>query len=294
MKHYLTAEWGRAVARPYFRAFLLVLLALAAGLPLLWRFGLGDMFQGSFGDSLSLLTPFFTVGLYLAVVVADEVFSDQYKNDTLKNEVSFGLPRRRIYLGKLVTAAGIGLLLAFLTLLVYARNHRADPYWEGIPAVLRAWSLGEARSRWQLKAAFGVATALVLAHGLGFPRPMWMGIAAMSVLLPSRQAIPGRVKGRIWGNLAGGAGFCLLYCLLPGSLLPYLGIFGGIGVGLSATYGWQAVFNSLGAMSIMVGTLGLPGVVLFRVGNNALGALYAWAVDRLAGPAWRVLRRAAS
>ena len=34
MKHYLTAEWGRAVARPYFRAFLLVLLALAAGLPL--------------------------------------------------------------------------------------------------------------------------------------------------------------------------------------------------------------------------------------------------------------------
>ena len=139
-----------------------------------------------------------------------------------------------------------------------------------------------------------MATALVLAHGLGFPRPMWMGIAAMSVLLPSRQAIPGRVKGRIWGNLAGGAGFCLLYCLLPGSLLPYLGIFGGIGVGLSATYGWQAVFNSLGAMSIMVGTLGLPGVVLFRVGNNALGALYAWAVDRLAGPAWRVLRRAAS
>ena len=60
------------------------------------------------------------MGLYLAVVVADEVFSDQYKNDTLKNEVSFGLPRRRIYLGKLVTAAGIGLLLAFLTLLVYA------------------------------------------------------------------------------------------------------------------------------------------------------------------------------
>ncbi|MFQ9412542.1 MAG: FUSC family protein [Evtepia gabavorous] len=73
-----------------------------------------------------------------------------------------------------------------------------------------AW---EARSRWQLKAAFGVATALVLAHGLGFPRPMWMGIAAMSVLLPSRQAIPGRVKGRIWGNLAGARAFaCCTAC----------------------------------------------------------------------------------
>lgn len=115
-----------------------------------------------------------------------------------------------------------------------------------------------------------------------FPGPMWMGIAAMSVLLPSRQAIPGRVKGRIWGNLAGGAGFCLLYCLLPDSLLPYLGIFGGIGVGLSATYGWQAVFNSLGAMSIMVGTLGLPGVVLFR------WATTPWRPIRLGcGPAGR-------
>ena len=77
MKHYLTAEWGRAVARPYFRAFLLVLLALAAGLPLLWRFGLGDMFQGSFGDSLSLLTPFFTVGLYLACLLYTSDAADE-------------------------------------------------------------------------------------------------------------------------------------------------------------------------------------------------------------------------
>lgn len=120
MKHYLAAEWGRAVARSYFRVFLLVLLALTAGLSLLWRSGLGGMFQGSFGDSLSLLIPFFTVGLYLAVVVADEAFSDQHRNDTPKNEVLLGLPRRRIYLGKLVTAAETSLLLAFLTLLVYA------------------------------------------------------------------------------------------------------------------------------------------------------------------------------
>ncbi|MFR2157919.1 MAG: hypothetical protein ACLS43_13010 [Evtepia gabavorous] len=35
----------------------------------------------------------------------------------------------------------------------------------------------------------------------------------MSVLLPSRQAIPGRVKGRIWGNLAGARAFaCCTAC----------------------------------------------------------------------------------
>ena len=78
------------------------------------------MFQGSFGECLSLLIPFFSAGIYLAVIVADAVFSDQYKAGTLKNEVSYGIPRERIYLGKLATAAVAGLLLVFLTLLAYA------------------------------------------------------------------------------------------------------------------------------------------------------------------------------
>lgn len=50
------------------------------------------MFQGSFGECLSLLIPFFSAGIYLAVIVADAVFSDQYKTGTLKNEVSYGRP----------------------------------------------------------------------------------------------------------------------------------------------------------------------------------------------------------
>ncbi len=54
------------------------------------------------------------------MIVADAVFSDQYKTGTLKNEVSYGIPRERIYLGKLATAAAAGLLLVFLTLLAYA------------------------------------------------------------------------------------------------------------------------------------------------------------------------------
>ena len=121
MKHYLTAEWGRTMLRPYFKGFLSVMAGLAALLALLWWWtGREGMFQGSFGECLSLLVPFFTAGLYLAIVVADAVFSDQYKAGTLKNEVACGLPRTRIYLGKLTTAAGAGLLLVFLTLLAYA------------------------------------------------------------------------------------------------------------------------------------------------------------------------------
>lgn len=40
-----------------------------------------------------------------------------------------------------------------------------------------------------------------------------------------------------------------------------IGILGGIGVGLSATYGWQAVFNSWGAMSIAMTFLGVGGAI---------------------------------
>lgn len=121
MRAYLTAEWGKAVARPYYRIYLTVMAALAAALALIWWWtGREGMFQGSFGECLSLLIPFFSAGIYLAVIVADAVFSDQYKTGTLKNEVSYGLPRVRIYLGKLLTAAAAGLLLVFLTLLAYA------------------------------------------------------------------------------------------------------------------------------------------------------------------------------
>ena len=121
MRAYLTAEWGKAVARPYYRIYLTVMAALAAALALIWWWtGREGMFQGSFGECLSLLIPFFSAGIYLAVIVADAVFSDQYKTGTLKNEVAYGLPRVRIYLGKLLTAAGAGLLLVFLTLLAYA------------------------------------------------------------------------------------------------------------------------------------------------------------------------------
>ena len=65
-----------------------------------------------------------------------------------------------------------------------------------------------------------------------------------------KRQIKTRVKGRIPGNLAGGIVFLLVYPILPEAFYPYIGVVGGIGVGLSATYGWQAVFNSFGAMAI--------------------------------------------
>ena len=103
---------------------------------------------------------------------------------------------------------------------------------------------------------------------------MWAGIAAMSVMLPFHQDAKARANGRIPGNLFGGIVFLLLYLLLPPSFLSYAGIIGGIGVGLSADYGWQSFFNSFGAMAVATGLIGLPGAIFFRILHNICGSLY--------------------
>ena len=65
-------------------------------------------------------------------------------------------------------------------------------------------------------------------------------------------------------------------------------MIGGVGVGLSASYKWQAVFNSLGAMAIATSFLGLPGAILFRILNNILGSVYGQLFEKLSS---RVLDR---
>ena len=71
--------------------------------------------------------------------------------------------------------------------------------------------------------------------------------------------------------------------VLISSTYNYVGVIGGIGVGLSATYGCQAIFNTFGALSIAVGILGLPGAIFFRIFNNFFGALYGLVFERVFG-----------
>lgn len=110
----------------------------------------------------------------------------------------------------------------------------------------------------------------------------------MSILMPFRNDLKGRVKGRIPGNIIGGVVFLALYLLFSPSILPYIGMIGGVGVGLSASYKWQAVFNSLGAMAIATAILGLPGAILFRILNNILGSVYGQLFEKSAATFWIV------
>ena len=75
-------------------------------------------------------------------------------------------------------------------------------------------------------------------------------------------------------NIVGCAIFIVLYLVLPESMYPYIGMIGGIGVGYSAGYAWQTVFNTFGALSIAAGLFGMPAAVALRVGANIFGAAY--------------------
>ena len=177
-----------------------------------------------------------------------------------------------------LAAIGTG---AVLTGLVFYRNHRKLSYKRTLGDVLREFSIHSLRSRWQLTVTFGVSTAVFLGGLFHIPRTMWIGIAAMSVLLPFRADLKKRVHGRIPGNMIGAVVFLAICVFLPPSVFPYIGVIGGIGVGLSASYQWQAVFNSLGAMAIATSLLGLPGAILFRIVNNFLGAAYGQVFEKI-------------
>lgn len=124
MVNYLSAECYKAFHRKYFYIFLAVILSLAAAFMVLLRVeglretqtaeGMIMIQQVSVSELLGILSMSLSMGLYFLLIAADIVFSDQYKYNTLKNEVSYGLPRTRIYLGKLVSSALVAVVLCAL------------------------------------------------------------------------------------------------------------------------------------------------------------------------------------
>lgn len=150
---------------------------------------------------------------------------------------------------------------ALLVCAVFYGNHRGNAYELCAGDILPAFDLRHPRSKWQLCQIICVPLVLFLAELSGMPRAMWAGIAAMSAILPAMDDMRYRVRWRIIGNIAGVCCFLALYFLLPSSIYAYIGVIGGIGVGFSAKYGWQAVFNTFGALAIATSANGLKSAV---------------------------------
>lgn len=110
MLNYIQAELYKAFHRKYtyiaLGAFLLLEGLLVAGYVFHNAHGLAT----HFGEVIVLITEFGPIGFCVCMFTGDIVFAGQYKNSTLKNEVSFGLSRTRIYLGKLIAQTLLSVL----------------------------------------------------------------------------------------------------------------------------------------------------------------------------------------
>ncbi len=171
MVNYINAECYKAFHRKYMYLFLTVILGLVAAFMLLLRVeglrqsqtaeGMIVIQRVSVSELLGILAMSLSTGLYFLMIAADIVFSDQYKHNTLKNEVSYGLPRIRIYLGKLVSAALVAIALCAVLLGGYLLlSCILFPAGEEIVESLRAFGL------WLLTAI-----------------PLWLGGLGLFILL---------------------------------------------------------------------------------------------------------------
>ena len=118
----IRAEWYKAVRRPYFSILFFTCSLLTMGavycLYLVKNQSPGITPIGlSFALSLSPLG--MIMGLWLVAVGGDLIFSEQHKYHTLKNEVSFGIPRTRIYLSRWAAVFLVMLLLYAVLVAVY-------------------------------------------------------------------------------------------------------------------------------------------------------------------------------
>lgn len=175
-----------------------------------------------------------------------------------------------------------GLLAGGLaTAFVLYHNHRKIAYPCTFKSIFQEFRPSSDRTRWQLRFSFGISSAMLIASLLGLTKPVWVGIAAISVFLPARSDLVNRVKYRAPANILGSVFFLALYFLLPEYAHAYLGLIGGFAQGLSATYGWQTAFNSIGALAIAAPAFGVPYAIFYRIFNNAFGSLYACLFDRV-------------
>lgn len=128
MLNYLRAECYKTFHRKYFWVTLLVFLGLESLLVGGWCFVNHGGAHVCFDEALHMIGYELVLGLYFTVLVGDIVFAGQYKNGTLKNEVSFGLPRWRIYLGKMIAQMLTALVMCFVMMVYFvALSHLVLP-----------------------------------------------------------------------------------------------------------------------------------------------------------------------
>ena len=177
MVNSIQAEIYKLTRRPYFYVFNLCCAAFAllviGCLAYIKYTAPANQDAVNFPFSLNILLMGMPVGLYLVAVGGDAVFSEQYKYNTLKNEVSYGLPRVQVYLARLVVTLLLMIVVFVVTIGVYLLASLALL---GIPSdEMAMMSLG-------MTAAQSVQMMMqMLGYYILASFPLWLGALSLAI-----------------------------------------------------------------------------------------------------------------
>ena len=116
MLNYIRAELYKAAHRVYTWIILGLILLGVGFMSAIWFDNRDYM---TFFDAVRVVDMMMILGFFATIFTCDIVFAGQHQNGTLKNEVSFGLSRARIYLGKFIAMTLLSVLAMVVALGVY-------------------------------------------------------------------------------------------------------------------------------------------------------------------------------
>lgn len=178
---------------------------------------------------------------------------------------------------------GVLLIGFLLCALIFYCKHKKEIFKRNFKSLMEEFDFSSSRTQWQIRISLCTASSMLIGSLLHFPRVMWIGIACMSIMVPLVKDCGYREKRRAPFNVIGCILFILLYHTMPPELLPFLGILGGIGVGFSASYSFQNIFNVLGALMIAADVFGLYYAVILRIAANTFATLYCLFFNKIWG-----------
>lgn len=195
MLNYIRAEFYKVLRRRYVWVTLAIVLALEALFALGWVSIHINETKVDFSSGIETLVFLLDVGFYATLLTGDMVFAGQYRHGTLKNEVSFGLSRARVYLGKLLTQTALSVLFCavmvgfYLVLCAMTQSHdplsdaeafrragccfaAAFPLWVGVQAMTCAMMFLIKSETGAVFAALGIVAVL--------PNVVWLASVLIS------------------------------------------------------------------------------------------------------------------
>lgn len=181
----------------------------------------------------------------------------------------------------------VGLIVGgIIVAVIFYRASRKIEFKDTLSDVIKAIDFRTEDNRWKLKLALGITLGVFIGESLNIPKTMWIALACMSVLQPTREKVVYRCKARAKFAIIGGILFGIIFSIIPVEYRMIFTLAGGYLVGLCATYEWQVVFNAFGALSGAALVLGTWPAVIIRIVNNIGGAYYSkffdYAFDNIA------------